>query len=493
MTVRINSNIAALRSANNLSEIDRRIAESLERLSSGFRINRGADSPSGLVISEQMRGQISGISQAIANTELATAMLQTAEGAITEANTILLRIRQIALHAANEGANDPQAVEADNLEIQAGVEAIARIAASTTFGRRNLLDGSSGIVGEALGSGLMYVGATQRTRTSPLAGYTVEVTRLPTRAELQGRVRITPEDLPELSISLIEGGRTVQVRATPDASVESFVGRLRSAAAQAGLRLDVLLEEGRLIVRHRDYGSAPTFQAISSIDGILSRDAGVAERPTPGEDIAGTIGGEAAQGTGQVLRGQIGNENTEGLAVRYTGPLVPTGERTPEGMPVQEYRPVTGVVGTINVANNSLEFQIGPSPGQRIGIALPALNPRFIARRVDTETGMTSLADIRVTSPAAARDTLELVDTAIDELTEMRGRLGAIQKNGLESNLNTLRVTAENLLAAESAIRDTDIAKELAEYTRNRILFEANVALLAHANQQKASVIQLIR
>src|SRR5690348_6812336 len=159
MTVRINNNIAALRTAHTMSEVDRKLAESLEKLSSGFRINRGADSPSGLVISEQMRGQISGINQAISNTELATAMLQTAEGSITEVNNILIRIRERALHAANEGGNDRQSVEADEIEVKAGIEAIGRIATSTSFGKRNLLDGSSGIIGEAQGQGLVFLSA----------------------------------------------------------------------------------------------------------------------------------------------------------------------------------------------------------------------------------------------------------------------------------------------------------------------------------------------
>jgi flagellin len=493
MTVRINNNIAALRTARNLSEVDRKLAESLERLSSGFRINRGADNPSGLVISEQMRGQIAGLTQAISNTELATAMLQTAEGGVTEVNNILIRMRERVLHAANEGANDIQAVEADNMEVRAGLDAIARIATTTSFGRRNLLDGSSGIVGESQGQGVTFLGAAQRTRSSPIAGYAVEITQLPTRAVLEGRRRLKADDLPDLSVSLFEGGRTVRIDATAQDSPESFVGRLRAAVEQAGLKLDIRFDDNRVTVRHKDYGSAPTFQAISSVDGILSRDAGTVERPVPGIDLAGSIGGEAAIGVGQVLRGQTGNENTEGLAVRYTGPYVSTGATNREGEPVREFRPVTGVVGVVNVANNALDFQIGPNSGQRIGVALPALSPQLLAHRIDTESGFTSLADIRVTTSAGARDSLLLIDSAVDELTEMRGRLGAVQKNGLESNLNTLRITAENLIAAESTIRDTDLAKELAEYTKNRILFEANAALLAQANQQSSTVIQLIR
>ncbi len=493
MTVRINNNIAALRTARNLSDSDRKLSESLERLSSGFRINRAADNPAGLVISEQMRGQIAGLNQAISNTELATAMLQTAEGGITEVNNILISLRERALHAANEGANDAQAVEADQMEIRAGLDAIARIASSTSFGRRNLLDGSSGIVGEAQGQGLAFLGATQRTRSSPITGYPVEITQLPTRAVLEGRRRLTADDLPDLSVSLLEGGRSVRIDATAQDSPQSFAGRLHTAVEQAGLRLDVTFDEGRIVVRHQDYGSAPTFQAISSADGILSRDPGTVERPVPGVDIAGSIGGEAAIGAGRVLRGQPGNESTEGLAIRYTGPIVTTGVNGPNGEAIREYRPSTGTVGVVNVANNALDFQIGPNSGQRIGVAIPGLRPELLARRLDTPSGFGSLAEIQVTAAAGARDSLTLIDSAVDELTEMRGRLGAVQKNGLESNLNTLRVTAENLIAAESSIRDTDLAKELAEYTKNRILFEANVALQAHTNQQSSSVIQLIR
>src|SRR5579863_4027797 len=142
MAVRNNTNIRATTTVRQLNETDRKLAESLERLSTGFRINRGADNPAGLVISEQMRGQIAGVNQAIANSELASTMVQTAEGALTEANSILIRMRELALHAANEGATDVKAQEADQIEVTTGIEAMARIAALTRFGNRTLLDGS---------------------------------------------------------------------------------------------------------------------------------------------------------------------------------------------------------------------------------------------------------------------------------------------------------------------------------------------------------------
>ena len=493
MTVRINHNIASLRTARTLSETDRRLAESLERLSSGFRINRGGDGPSSLIVSEHLRGQVASINQAIANTELATTMLQTAEGGLTQVNNLLLGMRQIALHAANAGTNGAETIEADSVEVRGALEAIDRVAGNTRFGQRSLLDGTSGVVGDVQGGGLIFLSANQRTRTAPLGGYPVIVTQVATRATLEGRSRFDASDLPGLTVNIFEGGRQIQVSADASDTPESFTGRLREAVEQAGVKVQVELEDRRLVLRHRDYGSAPTFTASSSKAGVISRDEGVLERPEPGLDIAGTIGGEGATGMGQVLTGMTGNENTEGLSIRYSGPRVRTRQTTRDGEPVWEYRPVVGTVGVVNVVSNPLEFQIGPNPGQRISASLPAINTRSLGRKVETETGIHSLGQISLSSPAAQRDAMRIIDSAIDELTTMRGAVGALQKSGLESNLNTLRVTAENLMAADSTIRDADMAKELVEYTKNRLKLEMNSALLAQGNQQAGTVINLIR
>jgi len=166
---------------------------------------------------------------------------------------------------------------------------------------------------------------------------------------------------------------------------------------------------------------------------------------------------------------------------------------TAEGGRRWERRPRTGQIGIVNVANSALDFQIGPNAGQRVTVALPSIAPQYLARHVDTDSGFRNLAEINVSSGKKAQDTVKLVDAAIDELTLERGHLGAFAKDGLQSNINTLRVTTENLLAAESAIRDTDMAKELTEYTKRRIMLEANTALLAQANQTPASVITLLR
>jgi flagellin len=146
----------------------------------------------------------------------------------------------------------------------------------------------------------------------------------------------------------------------------------------------------------------------------------------------------------------------------------------------------------VNVVNNSLDFQVGPNAGQRATVALPNMSPSFLARDVETESGFASLGEVRVDNQRGARDAIKMIDEAIDQLTLTRGQLGAFQKNGLESNIANLRVTAENLMAAESAIRDADVAQELTTLTRNRLLFDAGASAVAQSNQLATKVITLI-
>ena len=494
MALRINHNISALRSLRTLTETDKKLAESLERLSSGFRINRGGDSPSGLVISEQMRGQIAGINQSVANTELATAMVQTAEGGLTTVNNLLIRMRQLALHASNEGGNDPQSVEADQIEIDSTLETISRIAATAQFGTRNLLDGSSSVTGEALGEGLKLLNASEETRTSPVRGYTVNLEQAPSKAMLGGEAPITPENVSGLTISLFENGKSVQVTGNTSDSVDSFYGRLVKETEASGLNLELNLSQEKLLsVSHAEYGSDFSFEGASSQPGVLSTEADVPVSAASGADIRGTIGGESTTGKGTVLTSLLGNDNTEGISIRYDGRLEEVAGENPEDPTTLVRVLSTGIVGTANIANNAPIFQVGPNVGQRINVALPETSAQSLGRDVENGSEFHSLRDINVTTAQGSQDSLLLIDKAINEVTKARGKLGAFQKNTLESNLSTLRVAAENLTAAESTIRDADIAQELSEFTKNRILFESGTAMLAQANQLPATVIDLIK
>ena len=142
MSLRINNNIASLNGHRNLLNNNMAVQSSLEKLSSGLRINKAADDSAGLVISEQMRAQITGLNQAIDNSETAVSMVQTAEGALDEINSLLNKARELTLHAANEGANDINQLQADQAELDNVIASIDRIADFTQFGTKKLLDGS---------------------------------------------------------------------------------------------------------------------------------------------------------------------------------------------------------------------------------------------------------------------------------------------------------------------------------------------------------------
>jgi flagellin len=143
MALRINHNITALDAWRNLTNTTRKMAGTMEKLSSGYRVNRASDDPAGLVISEQFRAQIAGLNRAVQNSEGSINMIQTAEGALNEINNLLVSMRELAIHAANEGFNDDDQLAADQAEITNAIATITRIAQNTQFGTKKLLDGSA--------------------------------------------------------------------------------------------------------------------------------------------------------------------------------------------------------------------------------------------------------------------------------------------------------------------------------------------------------------
>ena len=215
MSLRINHNTTAINAHRQLLINDKNLSSSLEKLSSGMRINRAADGPADLIISEQMRAQIAGIKPAIDNSETAVGMIQTTEGALTEVNNLLVKIKQLAIHAANEGANDEAMLQADEFEVRNALDTIDRITQNTQFGLKKLLDGSNGANGVAIGEGLDFIGASGQTHSSPTNGFEVRVQQLGERAQVRGGTALTQEMVDnEEEMVINEGGKTVSFQAT---------------------------------------------------------------------------------------------------------------------------------------------------------------------------------------------------------------------------------------------------------------------------------------
>jgi flagellin len=482
MTLRINHNTASMNAQRNLEVNDHNLMRSLERLSSGLKVNRAADGAATLIISEQMRAQISGIQQAVDNSQQAIGMIQTTESALTEVNNLMVKIRQLGVHAANEGANDRVMLQADQFEIDNALDTIDQITFNTQFGLKRMLDGSQGANGAANGKGLDFLGASPKTHSSPVQGYSVKVQRLGTQATLTGSTSLTQEIIDKgEELTIAESGRTVQFRTRKGETVQQAVGRLKNEVAQFGLDLRVELDGDRLKITHNKFGSDYSFQVASTTAGVLSDAAGIMQDGKKGMDIQGTIGGQVAHGRGQVLSGAEGTA-VEGLVVRYTGDVLTDANASDDAKSA----------GRVSVYQHSLVFQVGGNVGQSVAVSLNSTNTRTLGRGVANASGFGSLRDVNVLDSTKAQDTMRLVDVAIDEVTRTRAQLGAFQKNTLESQMQQLRITAENLTSAESTIRDADMAQEIADYTKNSILVQSSMAMLAQANHSSKAVLTLI-
>jgi len=486
MTLRINQNPTAVNAHRNLTTNSKVQSKNLERLSSGLKINRGADGPASLQISERLRAQTAGLTQAIENTEFGVSFMQTTEAALNEVSRVLINARQLAVHAANEGVNDEFMLQADQQEIDNILSVVDRVARDTQFGNVNLLDGSSGANATTTGANLQFLGATEASQSSGVQGYEITVNHASTRAEHTGAKALTQAVIDSgEQINLTEGGKTVKYVTEAGRSVEQTLNELQAAIEDAGLDLELVRPDPATMgndapqfiqLRHKEFGSEHSFTVASTTGGLLSAKGDVSEVVQNGTDIAGEINGESTLGRGQVLTGGPGANTVEGTQILYTG------EKAPEG----------GFAGTVTLSQRSRVFQIGGNDGQTTAISLRSTFTGDLGKGVTNESEFRSLRDIDVTSADQATDSIRVIDKSLEEINSFRGRMGAFQANNLESNLNYLRTSRENVLSSESVVRDADMASEMMQFTRNQILMQSSVAMLAQANQTPNHVLNLM-
>jgi flagellin len=286
---------------------------------------------------------------------------------------------------------------------------------------------------------------------------------------------------------------------------------LSAAIKEAGLNDDLIRPEERITdanapqiisLRHQQFGSEHSFKVSSRTAGLVSTQADVYDTIDNGLDVQGEINGEEGTGNGQVLTGNTGNTNTEGLAIRYTGEALPS-QPNPADLPQpgtqddQVSQAIMGNLvpvkaGTISLSQNSLVFQIGSNAEQTTSLALRNMRTNSLGTGVDNKSSFASLAEIDVTDALKAQDAMRVLDRALEEVSSARGEIGAFQKNNLESNLNYLRIAHENVMNSESVIRDADMAAEMTAFTRNQIMTDSATAMLAQANARSQAILQLL-
>lgn len=466
MSLRINQNSAAMNAHRQLQNTDNQMASSIEKLSSGYRINRSADDPAGLVISENLRSQISGLGQAISNSQDAINMVKTAEGALTEVNSLLGTMRDLAVHASNVGMNDTKALDADQAQIASATAALNRIATNTQFGSKKLLNGTAGISGQTTNAAVSFMSGNAAT----VAGtYALTITTQATKATNVGGAAVGDTAIAANDTITINGQ---QIGLTVGEDATSVANKINAQTDKTNVVATV--NAGTLTLTQKNYG--PSNGIVLSGTGTGLAATGLTNATTAGVNAAGTLakGGVTytLNGVGDQLYGNV-NTDTEGMVIRTAG---------------------NGALGNVVVTNNSLKFQVGANAGQTASVAV---NDVSASKLGTSATGLTNsswkVADIDVTSFSGAQDAIKIIDAAISEVSATRAQLGSFQKNQLESNINSLGVAKENIAASESSIRDVDMAAEMVTFTRNQIMEQAGTSMLTQANQAPQNLLALLK
>ena len=473
MSLIVNDNISSLVARDALNRTSSALSTSLERLSTGLKINSGADGPAALVISEQQQAQISGLQAAIQNTQTATSAVQTTEGALGEVNDLLTQIRSLAVDSANSGVNDANSLAANQEEVANALATIDRIAANTQFGTKKVLDGSAGFNGSADTTGISFERATDNASTGSFA---VNITTAAQRANTEAGTAQTGNlaanenlTINGVAVSLSAGQTQAQVVST----INQYTGQTGVTAAVDGVTGDTQLYTTQ-------FGSAAKISVQSdTAASATSSGFGTAATNVTGVDIAGTLGGFAATGSGNVLTGNNG-AGAQGISISAG---LATGSNTTS---------LTGAQGNVTVVDNSLVFQIGANAHQTVKVAVSNVATTALGLNV-AGNQFSSLSQIDVQSQSGAQDAIGIIDQAISDVTNLRGKLGAIQSQTLDSSANNLQTTLENTTSAESVIRDTDFAAETANFSKDQILEQVGTTVLQNANQTSQLVLNLLK
>ncbi len=470
MSLKINLNTAALTAHRMLSSTDQSLSKTIERLASGFRINSASDDPAGLVISEKLRAQVTGLEQAIRNASDAVNMVRTAEAALNEVSRLLRSMRDLAVHAANTGANDQAAVQADQAQIANAIASLNKIAAETMFGQKKLLDGSAGIKANVIGNKVISADFSYLSGVSDGAQVTIEVTTAAAKAVLYSKA-FSGENatIGKAGTFYING---IAISYSTDDTVAVLRSAINAVSNETGV-VAMLTTAGVIDFVSRQYGHEASIAITNGgdiLDGVVSaaaigQDAAARVRIN-GIDISDALW---TSGNGLILKDSLGNQ----IVLTEVGGTA------------------TGDLGAqFQLDVGTLVFQVGAYAGQTRELNIPSVYAHDLG--TDAIPGE-NVSTIDLLTAEGAQNAILILDAAIRQISSVRASLGAMQKNVFESSINSLTIAKENIAASESTIRDADMASEVMELTRNQILEQAGVAMLAQANMTPQTLLKLLQ
>jgi flagellin len=480
---RINTNVSSIQAIRNLIRNQDDLSIRLERLSSGLRINSGADDPAGLIASESLRSEIRGLEAAISNSERAINVIGTADAALGEISKMLLDIKGLIDSSANAGALSENEIAANQLQVDSLLESINRVANSTRFNGKKLLNGELGyaisdqdtadiarlqVFGARVTGGATQAVTVQVVQSAQTAQLTIGLGAdkgLSSSGELSQSNNITLEVRGNLGTEIFTfaGSTSIDTIAETVANAKALTG-VSATTSSSGISFN-----------STQYGSDQfvSVRATSGTFTVVPGDQG--DNEDRGRDAGVLFNGQAATVSG--LEAKI---RSNGLDVAAE---------------LSEAFGTTEGSSSFTITGGGANFQIGPQVNSDglLSIGIPAVTTSNLGDSVNGYlNSIGSGGDREIVNPDNHPTAEQIVQAAISQVATLSGRLGGFQSNQVQTNLNSLRTALENVTASESAIRDTDYATEVSKLTRSQILVQSTVKMLAMANQVPAVVLSLL-
>ncbi len=508
---RINTNVQSLIAQRVLGQNNTGLNSSLERLSTGLRINRGKDDPAGLIASENMRSELASLNSAVKNGERADQVMNIAEGGLQEISSMLVELQGLLNASASQAGLSDSEREANQLQIDSILQTIDRVAGSTSFQGTKLLNGNFDYQVTGVNAGV----SDFSVRGAKFTGSSQTVSAIVTGSARRGEMMLVLSG-GSLNLSAAGNSFVIEIAGSKGSRELSFSSGQSTASIAAAINaltevtgVSAVVPTGStsfIRLRSAEFGSdefvslkvlndggatssgtaANTGIYAVSADGNLGAELGELNAATngfrkSGQDIQGTINGIIATGKGRTM-----SVNTDFLDMEMT-------------LAAASAAAVSSRVA-FTITGGGADFQLGSdvNVANKVSIGIKNVAARNLGRVEESASQAYTLADL------ASGKALNVVDgdklglaqkavaNAIEQVSTLRGRIGAFQKNVIGSTVRSLGVAIENTSAAESAVRDADFAKETAQMTRNQILVSAATNTLALANQNPQSALQLL-
>lgn len=468
--MQINHNIPAFMANSNLNKANDKVQKSLERLSSGYRINRAADDAAGMAIAQKMHAQIVGLQRASRNSADGVSMIQTAEGALNETENILQRMRELAVQAAN-GTNTLEDRESMQKEIDALKSEIDRLAKETEFNTKKLLDGSCSRLSTTDTPDVSIISVSDSVG---LGAYSVTVTAAATKASFTASMNAGFTTV----TSAMEGkvyinGESVEI--TAGQTLEDVYSTIRDLGTKVGVDVAPVNGAGEEVA----IGAAVSLLFTAGNYGSSEK----VEVTCDNSDLATALGienGITTLGNNAAVTLNSGYEVT--ATAKGDGTKVVVSDRSGFEMVIDTNGATAGKKANIQVLDaGQVVLQVGANEGQEIELSIPAATCEAL-----------DITYVNVNTQDNASASITMIDDAIGQVSAIRSKLGAYQ-NRLESAIKSLDTSALNLTESVSRIEDTDMAEEMANYTQYNVLTQAGTSMLAQANNRPQQILQLLQ